>query len=175
MSKFRTTTIALAGAALLAVGGTAAAYAFEVQQETKSNAQQEARWCTGSDLVISAHDMRPNGNTYKGHEIRFAAAEGVTCTIGGSLSNVRFLDAKGQDMNVPLTGGQGEYREATVRDGWYPAVAYAGSPIKGPQVTPAYIQFDLPGQGSLGDRITIAWPSSIGAPVNFGNIGWPAS
>ena len=164
MNKFRTTTIALAGAALLAVAGTAAANALDTQQET--------RWCTGADMVISAHDMRPRGTTTKGHEIRFAAAEGVTCTIGGKLSNVRFLDAKGQDLNVALTGGQGEYREATIH-GEYHAVVYAGSPVQGSQVTPAFIQFDLPGQGSLGDRITTAWPSSIGAPVQFGNIGWP--
>ncbi|MEV6713988.1 hypothetical protein AB0M48_18350 [Lentzea sp. NPDC051208] len=162
MNSFRTTALALAGAALLS-----AAVATTAQAD-------DAPWCTGDDLVISAHDMRPNGSTNKGHVVRFAAAEGVTCTIGGSVSNLRFLDAEGADMNVPLTGGQGEYSEATVH-GDYQAVLYVGSRISGPHVTPASIQFDLPGQGSLGARVTVAWPSWIGAPVQVGNIGWPVS
>lgn len=162
MNSFRNTALALAGAALLSAAVTTTAQAGS------------APWCTGDDLVISAHDMRQNGTTNKGHVVRFAAAEGVTCTIGGSVSNVRFLDAEGADMNVPLTGGQGEYSEATVH-GDYQAVLYVGSRISGPHVTPASIQFDLPGQGSLGDRVTVAWPSWIGAPVQVGNIGWPVS
>ncbi|WP_090067358.1 hypothetical protein [Lentzea flaviverrucosa] len=163
MNSFRNTALALAGAALLSAAGPTTAQAADV-----------APWCTGDDLVISAHDMRPNGTTNKGHVVRFTAAEGVTCTIGGSVSNLRFLDAEGADMNVPLTGGQGEYSEATVH-GFYSAVLYVGSRISGPHVTPASIQFDLPGKGSLGDRVTVAWPSWIGTPVQAGNIGWPVS
>ncbi|MCG8921650.1 hypothetical protein [Lentzea sp. CC55] len=168
MNRFRksATIGSLVAAAALSLAGTSAAQA--------AGTPSDAPWCTGDDLVISAHDMRQRGTEFKGHEIRFAAAEGVTCTIGGSLSNVRFLDAEGQDMNVSLTGGQGEYREATVH-GYHHAVAYAGSRIDGPRVTPAFIRFDLPGQGSLGARITTAWPSWIGSPVSFGNIGWPVS
>lgn len=152
----------LAAAAALAVVGTHSAQAAD------------APWCDGSDLVISAHDMRSPSSASKGHVIRFAAADGVTCTIGGTLSNVRFLDAEGHDMNVPLTGGQGQYQETTVQ-GIFGAVVYVGSPKAGPQVSPAFVQFDLPGQGSLGDRITTAWPSSIGGPVQVGNIMSPVS
>ncbi|SDF93019.1 hypothetical protein SAMN05216553_104229 [Lentzea fradiae] len=157
---------ALAATAALVLGGTATAQA--------AGTSSSAPWCTGSDLVISAHDMRPTTSPSKGHVIRFAAAEGVTCTIGGTVSNVRFLDATGQDMNVALTGGQGEYHEATVH-GIFSAVMYVGSPKAGPQVTPAFVRFDLPGQGSLGDRVTTAWPSSIGGPVQMTNIMWPVS
>ncbi|MEU7478989.1 hypothetical protein AB0A63_23590 [Lentzea sp. NPDC042327] len=160
MNKIRPTAVALAGAALLAAAGTPA--------------QAETPWCTGDDLVITAHDMRPTTSPNKGHVIRFAAVEGVTCTIGGSLSNVRFLDAEGRDLDVPLTGGQGPYTEATVH-GIFSAVAYVGSPKKSDTVTPAFIRFDLPGKGSLGARVTTAWPSWIGTPVQFTNIGWPVS
>ncbi|KOV81966.1 hypothetical protein [Nocardia sp. NRRL S-836] len=162
MNSFRNTALALAGAALLSTAVPTTAQA------------DAAPWCTGDDLVITAHDMRPTTNPDKGHVIRFAAAEGVTCTIGGSLSNVRFLDAAGQDLDVPLTGGQGPYTEATVH-GIFSAVAYVGSPKKSDTVTPAYVRFDLPGKGSLGARITTAWPSWIGTPVRFTNIGWPVS
>ncbi|HUQ62100.1 hypothetical protein [Lentzea sp.] len=154
----------LVAAAALALAGTSAAQA--------AGTSPDAPWCTGDDLLIAAHDMRPTSSPNKGHVISFTAAEGVTCTIGGSLSNVRFLDAEGRDMNVPLTGGQGEYTEATV-SGYSSAVVYIGSPKKSSSVTPAFIQFDLPGQGSLGDRIVTAWPSWIGVPVQIGNIGWP--
>ena len=166
MNSFRKTAAALAAGTLLAVAATPAAQAVDTPAK--------APWCTGDDLVITAHDMRPTTNPDKGHVIRFAAAEGVTCTIGGSLSNVRFLDADGADMNVALTGGQGRYTEATVHD-IFSAVVYVGSPKKSSAVTPASIQFDLPGQGSLGDRVTVAWPSWIGTPVVFTNIGWPVS
>ncbi|SMC69323.1 hypothetical protein [Lentzea albidocapillata] len=62
-------------------------------------------------------------------------------------------------MNVPLTGGQGEYSEATIH-GYLHAVLCVGSRVSGPHVVPASIQFDLPGQGSLGDRVTVTWPVS---------------
>ena len=168
MNRFRksATIGSLVAAAALTLAGTSAAQA--------TGTSSDAPWCTGDDLVITAHDMRSPSSASKGHVIRFAAAEGVTCTIGGSLSNVRFLDAKGMDVDVPLTGGQGEYTEATVH-GMFSAVAYVGSPVKGPRATPAYIQFDLPGQGSLGDRVVLAWPSWIGAPAQITNIGWPVS
>ncbi|SDN88037.1 hypothetical protein [Lentzea jiangxiensis] len=168
MNRFRksATIGSLVAVAALALAGTSAAQA--------AGTSSAAPWCTGDDLVIAAHDMRPTSNPDKGHVLSFTAAEGVTCTIGGSLSNVRFLDAKGQDMNVPLTGGQGQYTETTVH-GIFASVVYIGSPKKSLSVTPAFIQFDLPGQGSLGDRITTAWPSWIGVPVQIGNIMWPVS
>lgn len=168
MNRFRkTTTIgALAFGAVLAVAGTAAAQSFGTQSET--------RWCTGADLVISANDMRSPSAATNAHRIRFVAAEGVSCRIGGRLSNVRFLDADGRDMGVQLTGGQGQYTEAPV-DANREAAVYVASPRKGPQVTPAFIRFDLPGQGSLGHAVKIAWPSGVGTPVQLSGVMMPAS
>jgi hypothetical protein len=168
VKRFRkTTTIgALAVGAVLAVAGTAAAQSFGAQAET--------RWCTGSDLVISATDMRSPSAATTAHRIRFVAAEGVSCRIGGSLSNVRFLNANGDDMGVQLTGGQGQYTEAPV-DANREAAVYVSSPRKSALRTPAFIRFDLPGQGSLGDAVKIAWPSSIGTPVQLSNVMMPVS
>ncbi len=154
---------AVVAAAALAVVGTPAAQAGP------------APWCTSSDLVIKAYDVHPKGTEIKRHAIVFTTAEDVTCTIGGTLGNVRFLDAKGADMNVPSANGQGEYREVTVR-GTFGPVAYVSSLTKGPQVTPAFVEFDLPGQkGSRGDRVTTAWPSWLGVKVSIQNIGLPVS
>ncbi|MFD4674860.1 hypothetical protein ACFWNN_34405 [Lentzea sp. NPDC058450] len=163
MKMFRNVAIAVAGAAL--VSGAAI---------TAAQAQAETPWCTGADLVISAHDMRSPTIASKAHWIRFAPAEGADCRIGGSLSNVRFLDANGEDMNVPLAGGQGEYSEALV-GGNHEAAVYVSSQSHGPRVNPASIRFDLPGQGSLGDRVTVAWPSGLGAIVRIGNLMAPVS
>jgi hypothetical protein len=167
VNAFRKTAVVVAGAALLAGAGTFAAQA-------QSNSSAETPWCTGSDLVISAGDMRSPSSATKGHQIRFVAAEGVSCRIGGRLSNVRFLDADGHDMDVSLTGGQGQYTEAPV-DADREAAVYVGSPRTGPQVTPAFIRFDLPGQGSLGDSVKIAWPSSVGTPVQLSGVMMPVS
>ncbi|MFD5829430.1 hypothetical protein [Lentzea sp. NPDC060358] len=162
MNTFRKTALALTGAALVATAVSATALAGE------------RPWCDGSDLVVSAHDMRSPTSASKAHVIRFAAADGASCRIGGSLSNVKFLDAEGQDMNVPLAGGQGEYSEALV-DEDREAVVYVSSQSHGPRVNPASVQFDLPGQGSLGDRVTVAWPSGLGAIVRIGNLTAPVS
>jgi hypothetical protein len=166
VNTFGKTAVALAGAALVAVAGTAAAQALGTQSET--------RWCTGGDLVISAGDMRSPSAATTAHRITFVAAEGVSCRIGGRLSNVRFLDADGRDMGVSLTGGQGEYTEAPV-DANRQAAVYVSSPRKSAQVTPAFIRFDLPGQGSLGDAVKIAWPSGVGTPVQLSGVMMPVS
>ena len=165
MNSFRrtTTAAALAGAAFLAVAGPAVADAADTQTP----------WCNGSDLVISAHRMNKPSANATAHWIRIAPAEGVSCKIGGSLSNVRFLDAAGQDMNIPLAGGQtGNYVEVPV-GGIHEAAVYVGSQIQGPTMTPAYMMFNLPGQGSLGNLVLVAWPSSIGTIVRVGDVTAP--
>ncbi|GAB2855348.1 hypothetical protein [Lentzea nigeriaca] len=175
MNRFRKTTMigVLAVGAVLAVAGTSAAQGFGKQSET--SAQSETPWCSGSDLVITAHKMHSPSEATTAHHIRLAAAEGVSCKIGGTLSNVRFLDAEGRDMNVQLAGGQtGHYVELPV-DGTHEAAVYVASQIHGPRVNPASIQFNLPGKGSLGDSVTVAWPSGLGALVRVGDLMAPAS
>jgi hypothetical protein len=168
VNKYRTiaTAAALAGVAVLGVVVTSAAQAGQTEEQSP--------WCTGSDLAISAADMRSPSAATTAHRIRFVAADGVSCRIGGRLSNVRFLDADGRDMGVSLTGGQGQYTEAPV-DANREAAVYVSSPRKSAQVTPAFIRFDLPGQGSLGDAVKIAWPSGIGTPVQLSGVMAPVS
>lgn len=161
---FRNTAIALTGAALVAGVATTAAYA-----------QAETPWCTGADLVISAHDMRSPTIASKAFQIVFAGADGDSCKIGGTLSDVRFLDAGGEDMGIEPTGGQnGEYVEVLV-GGHREAAVYMSSQSHGPRVTPASVRFTLPGQGSAGDSITVAWPSNLSPVVRFGNLTAPVS
>ncbi|MEU0881084.1 hypothetical protein ABZ345_20955 [Lentzea sp. NPDC005914] len=160
MNTFGKTAVAVAGAALVAATGTVAA-------------QAETPWCTGSDLVISAHRMNKPSANATAHWMRLAPAEGVSCKIGGSLSNVRFFDASGRKMNIQIAGGQtGNYVEVPV-EGYREAAVYVGSQITGPTVTPAFILFNLPGQGSLGDEMLVPWPSSIGTTVRIGDVTEP--
>jgi hypothetical protein len=174
-----TTVVALAGAALVAVAGTSAALAFDKQSGTQSEAQSGAesgtRWCTGSDLAIGVYDMRSPSAKSKAHQIRFVSAEGASCTIGGSLSNVRFLDSQGKDIHASQNGGQPPYTETPVNED-RSAVVYVASDSEGPQLTPAFVRFNLPGQGKLGDLVTIPWPKSgIGANVRMGGVTAPVS
>lgn len=166
MNKLGKTAVALAGAALVAVTGTSAAQAIGTESASP--------WCTGSDLVISAHRMNSPSAGSTAHWMRFAPAEGASCKIGGSLSNVHFLDAGGRYMDITLADDQtGEYVELPV-EGIHEAAVYVASQIHGPRVTPAYIQFNLPGQdGRPGDEATVAWPSSIGTFVRVGDLMAP--
>jgi hypothetical protein len=172
VSKLRhtTTVAALVGAAVLGVTGTAVALAANGTR----TAAGAGGWCTGHDLRITARDAHSPNSGSKLFWIAFAARDGVTCRIGGGLSNVRFLDEKGQDMNVPLNGGHRDYVELPV-DASHEAAVYVASQSKGPMVHPASIRFDLPGQGSLGDEVTVAWPSDLGARVQITDLMAPVS
>lgn len=169
MSRFRTiaTATALAGGAVLAVVATSAAQASGTKAETP--------WCTGSDLAIRVDDMHSPSVKSKAHVIRFVAAEGASCRIGGTVSNVRFLDLQGKDIHASQNGGQPPYTETPVDEDRY-AVTYVASDGEGPQLSPAFVRFNLPGQGKQGDLVTIAWPKSgIGANVRMGGITAPVS
>jgi hypothetical protein len=170
VSNFRTiaAAAALAGAASLAVA-TSAAQASDTKDATE--------WCTSSDLAISVVDMRvrPGTEGTKGHMIDFASAEGATCKLWGPLTNVRFLDARGKNMNVSLPDAQGPFAEEVVRDYSHPVV-YLGSRSEGPQVYPKYIRFNLPIPGRQGDLVTIPWPSSgLGTDIRLTGIVSPVS
>jgi len=169
VSNFRTiaTAAALAGAAALAVVATSVAQA--------SGTTAASPWCTGGDLAIGVYDMHSPSAKSKAHEIRFVSAEGSSCTIGGSLSNVRFLDSHGKDIHASQNGGQPPYTETPVNED-RSAVVYVASDSEGPQLTPAFVRFNLPGQGRAGDLVTIPWPKSgIGANVRMGGVTAPVS
>ncbi|MFD9704695.1 hypothetical protein [Lentzea sp. NPDC059081] len=168
MSRFRTiaTAAALAGTAALAVVAASAAQA--------SGTKAAAPWCTGDDLAIRVDDMHSPSAKDKAHVIRFVAAEGASCRIGGTVSNLRFLDWKGEDVHAALNGRQPPYTETLVGGDSYAAM-YIASNNEGPQQSPAFVRFNLPGQGQLGALVTVAWPASgIGAEyVRGGGIQAP--
>jgi hypothetical protein len=169
VSNFRKIAIAaaLTGAAALAAVATSAAQASGTTAATP--------WCTGSDLAIAVYDMHSPSAKSKAHQIRLVSAEGASCRIGGSLSNVRFLDNRGRDIHASQNGGQPPYTETLVNEN-VSAVVYVASDAEGPQLTPAFVRFNLPGQGALGDLVTVPWPKSgIGANVRMGGVSAPAS
>ncbi|WP_434438834.1 hypothetical protein [Lentzea sp. E54] len=170
MKRIRTvaTAAALVGAASLAVVATSVAQA--------SGTTAAAPWCTADDLAIGVYDSQsPSPSTTKAHIIRFVAAEGASCRIGGTVHNVRFLDHQGKDMNASQNGGQPPYTETLIENGRF-AATYVASALEGPQIRPAFVRFNLPGQGERGDLVTIPWPQSgIGANVRMGGIQAPVS
>jgi hypothetical protein len=169
VSNFRTiaTAAALTGAAALAVVATSVAQASGTTEATP--------WCTGGDLAIGVYDMHSPTVKSKAHQIRLVSAEGASCRIGGSLSNVRFLDSQGKDIHASQNGGQPPYTETPVDEG-RSAVVYVASDSAGPQLSPAFVRFNLPGQGKTGDLVTIPWPASgIGANVRMGGVTAPVS
>ncbi|HEX7305539.1 hypothetical protein [Lentzea sp.] len=167
MSRFRTiaTAAALTATAAVAVVAASAAQA--------SGPATAAPWCTGDDLAIRVDDMRSPTAADKGHVIKFVAAEGASCRIGGTVSNLRFLDQQGNDINASQTGGQPPYTEKLISGDSFAAM-YVASKSQGPQFYPAFVRFNLPGQGKLGALVTVAWPASgIGEWVRSGGITEP--
>ncbi|MFD4642208.1 hypothetical protein ACFWN2_33215 [Lentzea sp. NPDC058436] len=160
MNSLRKTALGLAGAALLSAVVPAVASA------------DDTPWCTGDDLVITAHNMRSPSPASKAHQILFAAADGVSCRIGGSLSDVRFLDADGEDLGINPEMQNGDYVEVPVVE-WREAAVYVASQIHGPRVTPASVRFTLPGENGPGDSVTVAWPSNLSPVVRFGSLTAP--
>ncbi|NGY61576.1 hypothetical protein G7043_21850 [Lentzea sp. NEAU-D13] len=169
MNPFRKTLSAavLAGAAVLAV--TSAAQG--------ANAQPSAGpvWCTSAHIDVKAHDAHSPSKTDKLFWIRFTAKEGANCKIGGTLSNVRFVDTNGNDVGARLTGGQnGKYVELPV-DGVREAAVYVTTKRGGQRFAPAGIIFNLPGQGRLGDLVKLPWPSDLGEFVTVTDLMAPVS
>ena len=172
MNKVRKTMTAatLAGAAFLVIAGMSAAFGDEAQQ-----GQNGVAWCTGSDLDVQAYDAHAPNDASKAFRIAFTAKDGANCKIGGTLSNVRFLDANGHDLNAELTIPRpGDYAEVPV-DNDHEAAVYVSTQLHGPRLNAATIQFNLPGQGSLGDSVTVAWPSGLGALITVGDLMAPIS
>ncbi|MFI6095746.1 hypothetical protein ACIA8G_09345 [Lentzea sp. NPDC051213] len=172
MNTFRKTMTAagLAGVALLAVVGTSAALGGDTGQK-----KGDVPWCTGSDLDVNAYDAHAPNDASKLFRIAFTAKDGVNCKIGGTLSNVQFIDDAGQDIGADLTvPPPGEYVELPV-DADHEAAIYVSTQLHGPRLNPASIRFDLPGQGSLGDSVTVAWPSGLGALVTVTDFMAPVS
>lgn len=161
MNSLRTTAAVLAVTFIAATGASA-------------TAQADVPWCTGGDLVITAHDMRSPSSASKAHQIIFTAADGVSCRIGGSLSDVRFLDADGEDLGVEPEVRGGDHVEVPV-GGSGRAAVYVASQIHGPRVAPASVRFTLPGEDGPGDQVTVAWPSGLSPVVRFGSLTAPVS
>ncbi|MCP2169757.1 hypothetical protein LX83_006643 [Goodfellowiella coeruleoviolacea] len=172
MNAFRKTltAAALTSAALLAVAGTSAAAATGAR-----SANADVAWCTSADLDINAHDAHSPNQDTKLFWITIAARDGVTCRIGGALSNVRFLSAKGNNLNISVAGGQSDDDVEILLDGGiHEAAVYVGTPVGGPRLAPASMSFTLPGENGPGDTMQIAWPSNVGGYVVMSAIQYPA-
>ncbi|WP_285643919.1 hypothetical protein [Lentzea sp. NBRC 102530] len=105
------------------------------------------------------------------HQIRLVAADGVSCVLGGSLSDVRFLDADGQDLGIDPEIQPGDHVEVQA-GGHREAAVHVASQIHGPRENPASVRFTLPGSG---DPVTVAWPSNLSPVVRFGSITAPVN
>ncbi|GLY52792.1 hypothetical protein Lesp01_64480 [Lentzea sp. NBRC 102530] len=91
--------------------------------------------------------------------------------LGGSLSDVRFLDADGQDLGIDPEIQPGDHVEVQA-GGHREAAVHVASQIHGPRENPASVRFTLPGSG---DPVTVAWPSNLSPVVRFGSITAPVN
>ena len=169
MNPFRKTLSAAvaASAAFLAVASAAQG----------ANAQPQSAdlpWCTSAYIDVKAHNRPSPSVSDKLFWIRFTAKEGAYCKIGGSLSNVRFVDTNGNDVGVSINGPKGAYVELPIGDHREAAV-YVSSKLGGKRIKPAGIIFNLPGKGRPGDVVKLPWPSDLGESLTITDLMSPVS
>ena len=138
-------------------------------------AETDAGWCTSEDLRITVGEGRAPVSTDRLFVIGLRTAGSDTCVIRGLLSEVRFLQGD-TELDVPIAGGQpqGTPQLLTVTAEYGPVV-YMKAPKKAEPQPVDHIRFILPGDGTNGGTVKVAWPSPVGGPVQFGIITSPAS
>ncbi|MFI6095736.1 hypothetical protein ACIA8G_09295 [Lentzea sp. NPDC051213] len=132
-------------------------------------------WCRAGDLKISTSEGAGPSDIYRSFTINLESAKGSACTIGGTLSDVRFLSSSGTELDVPIAGGQQDASLAITVDPAHPAVVYLKAPKDAKPEPVKSISFTLPGNGQPGDPVLVDWIAPLGGPVQLGLIAAPVS
>ncbi len=138
-------------------------------------AETDDGWCTSQDLRITVSEGRAPVASDRLFAIHLRTAGPGPCTIRGMLSEVRFLQGD-TELDVPIAGGQPQEtpQPHTVTADYGPVV-YMKAPRKAVPQPVDHIRFILPGDGTNGGTVEVAWPSPVGGPVQFGIITSPVS
>jgi hypothetical protein len=129
--------------------------------------------CAAGQLRMGVAEARSPNDTGRMFQIDFTAHPAVSCTLTGTLGDIRFLDAKGQTVALAVGASAGpaeEVQDVTVA-GTRTAVVYVVTPKAGgnPNAVTS-IGFSLP---SSGERVKLDWPSPVDGPVNVTPIMTP--
>ncbi|HEV7979957.1 hypothetical protein [Amycolatopsis sp.] len=129
--------------------------------------------CAAGQLRMDVAEARSPNDTGRMFQIDFAAHPAVSCTLSGSLGDIRFLDAEGQTVALAVGASAGaaeELQDVTVA-GDRTAVVYIVTPkASGEPNSVTSIGFSLPASR---ERVKLAWPSPVDGPVNVTPIMAP--
>jgi hypothetical protein len=129
--------------------------------------------CAAGQLRMDVAKTRSPNDTGRMFRIDFAAHPAVSCTLSGTLGDLRFLDAKGQAVALAVGASAGpadEIQDVTVA-GDRTAVVYVVTPKAGGKPGPVTgIGFSLPASG---ERVKLDWPSPVDGPVTITPIMTP--
>jgi hypothetical protein len=134
-----------------------------------------SRWCTGSDLNLTVDQGHSPTAASDLFVLHLAARPGVTCTIGGTLSTVRWYDTTGSEANVEIGGGQNPYNGEVTVDANHEAAVYFRVTKQGIGLPVSKLGFTLPGKGTAGERRVISWPGAVDGTVLISDIMKPVS
>jgi hypothetical protein len=129
--------------------------------------------CAAGQLRMAVAEARSPNDTGRMFQIDFAAHQAVSCTLSGTLGDLRFLDAKGQPiaLAVGASADSGEELQDVTVTGDRTAVVYVVTPkVSGKPNAVTSIGFSLPASG---ERVKLAWPSPVDGPVNITPIMTP--
>ncbi|WP_121007015.1 hypothetical protein [Saccharothrix australiensis] len=131
-------------------------------------------WCTARDLEISAVEHVSPAPDDRLFALHFAPRGLVHCVIGGTLGDVAFAALDGVPLDPGIGGGQGpDHGEISVGD-HREAVVYFRAPGEGgPDQPVATVSFTLPGKGTEGESVTVAWPSPFHGPLHVTGLMEP--
>ncbi|WP_433271585.1 hypothetical protein ACQPZF_12800 [Actinosynnema sp. CS-041913] len=131
-------------------------------------------WCSTGDLEITAAEHVSPSADSRLFAVHFAGRAATRCTIGGTLSDVTFAAQDGSRLDVEIGGGQPQdYTEISVGDGREAVVYLRTAPDSGAGLPAATVSFSLPGKGTKGPFVTVAWPAPFDGPLSVTNLMEP--
>ena len=156
------TAVALAGAAVLAAAGPAAAD------------EPPTRACAAGELSVKIVEMHSPSASDRLFGITFQAHKGVSCLLSGALDYIRFYDTSKRPLDVRFSdkSAVAPFDQVWVED-FRRAVVYVAAPAGNGGLPIGGMAFSVPTAPE--SEMTAAWPAPVNGPLRITKIMAPVS
>lgn len=157
----------LGATASLAYGG----FASESSPAQQNGGKSTSQVCGVSDLDITTGALTAPNDTDFLSQVQLAAKPGVTCTLQGAPTGVKFIKADGFELTTDVKTSAGEAPAVTVTQD-KPAVFYVRTAKNSVVDLATEIAFTLPGEKN---EVFASWHLPVGDTVEITPIAKPVS